>query len=102
MADYITVPFDTMEMGSGSASLMGHMSRKLPAAESNEPGCHRPEESAGEAPQPGGRNGSSIAPSPHGAVGAPGQDVKSIPAPIYRGGGLCHADQTRPGKAHLL
>lgn len=49
MADYITVLFDAMEIGSGSISLIGHMSLKLLCAEFNEPDCHLPEESTGEA-----------------------------------------------------
>lgn len=49
MADYITVPFDAMEMGSGSTPLKGHMSLKLLCAGFNEPDCHLPEESAGGA-----------------------------------------------------
>ena len=53
MADDITVTFDAMEMGSGSVSLLGHMSLKLLCAAFSEPDCHLPEESAGEAPAVG-------------------------------------------------
>lgn len=49
MADYISVPFDAKEMGSGSISLKGYMSLNLLCAEFNEPDCHLPEEKAGEA-----------------------------------------------------
>lgn len=79
MADYITVPFDAMEMGSGSISLIGHMSLKLLCAEFNEPDCHLSEESAGEPLQSGwmesliDRVVTLIKQS-----GEPGQDVKSI------------------------
>lgn len=49
MVDYIMVPFDAMKMGSGSVSLVGHISLRLLCAEFNESDCHLPEESAGEA-----------------------------------------------------
>lgn len=50
MADYLRVPFDAIEMGSGSISLIRHISLKPLCAEFNERDCHLPEESAGEAP----------------------------------------------------
>lgn len=79
MADYIPVPCDTMEMGSGSISLIGHTSLKRPGAEFNEPDCHLPEESASEA-SVAGRMGSLIdcAVTLVRQSGEPGQDVKSI------------------------
>ena len=49
MVDYIMVPFDAMEVGSGSVSLVGHMSFRLLCAEFNESDHRLPEDSAGEA-----------------------------------------------------
>lgn len=49
MVDYIMVPFDAIEVGSGSVSLVEHMSFRLLCAKFNESDHHLPEESAGEA-----------------------------------------------------
>lgn len=85
MGDCITVPFDAMEVGSGSVSPIGHVSLKLLCAEINEPDCHLPEESAGE-PLQSGRMESLIdrVVTCIKQPGEPGQDVKSIRPSIYR------------------
>lgn len=79
MADYITGPLDAMEMGSGSISLIGHMSLKLLCDEFNEPDCHLPEESAGEPLQSGWMESLiDLVVTLIKQSGEPGQDVKSI------------------------
>lgn len=79
MVDYIMVLFDTMEVGSGSVSLVEHMSFRLLCAKLNESDHHLPEESAGEASAAGVAGITHrFCCHAHQAVGKTRQDVRSI------------------------